>query len=205
MESIPSKNYWHSGNLLRLVTVGRLEPYKNTEAILHAVAIVKREYPLISLDVVGDGVCLRELKKLSSDLSIADLTSFHGYVSHPKVMEILANSHLFVFPTLREGFPKVVLEALASGVPVVTNPVSVLPHLIGNQNGILLNRNDPEAIAEAILQLIGDEKRLSQMSASARQTAREYTLERWQKIIGERLRANWGPLRQDQIPVSSKK
>lgn len=197
MESIPSANYWHSGKPLRLVTVGRLEPYKNTEAIIRALALVKKKYPLTSLDVVGDGVCLQDLKRLSSDLNLVDSIAFHGYVSHAEVIEILTKAHLFVFPTLREGFPKAVLEALACGLPVIANAVSVLPRLIGNRNGILLHRTDPEAVAEAILQLIADEKRLAEMSASAQQTAREYTLERWQQVIGERLRASWGPLKEE--------
>jgi glycosyltransferase involved in cell wall biosynthesis len=154
---------------------------------------------------VGDGICLQELKGLSTDLNVADSTIFHGYVSHEEVIQILSKSHLFVFPTLREGFPKAVLEALSCGLPVITNPVSVLPHLIGNRNGILLHRPDADTVAEAILQLIADEKRLVEMSASAQRNAREYTLERWQKIIGERLRASWGPLKEkDKVEVEAK-
>jgi glycosyltransferase involved in cell wall biosynthesis len=194
LSAIPFRKPWRTDQPLKLVTVGRLTLWKNVQAIVRALPLVRSSYPQVSLDVVGDGPYAPDLKKVAAELGMTRCVTFHGNVSHEKVIKILAEAHVFVFPTQGEGFPKVVLEALACGLPVIATEVSVIPHLIGKRSGILLHRTDPDAIAKAILQLVAAEKRLAEMSASARQTSREYTLERWRDVIGERLRSSWGPL-----------
>lgn len=196
--SIPVHRPWKFGEIFKLVTVARLYPNKNVEAIIRALPLIKQHYSSITLDIVGDGPCLQELKTLAEDLYLTDIITFHGNVAHEVVLKILTNSDLFVFPTrVPEGSPKVVLEALACGLPVVATAVSIVTHLIGNRNGILLHDTGYRSVAEAIINLISDDKRLAQMSVSAQQTGREYTLERWQQVIGERLRASWGPLKEE--------
>jgi glycosyltransferase involved in cell wall biosynthesis len=103
---------------------------------------------------------------------------------------------VFCFPTASsEGFPKVVLEALACGLPVVTTRVSALPELIGTGCGVLLDEVTPAAVAEGVRLCLSDGERYRAMSGAAVRTAREYSLERWRDSIGELLRAAWGPLR----------
>ncbi len=199
MSAIPPNRPWRSGQSLKLVTVGRLSQSKNTAAVIQALALVRKKYPLVSLDVVGDGVCLHDLRRLTHQLDLVDAVTFHGNVSHKEVMKILGNGHLFVFPTqVKEGFPKAVLEALVCGLPVIATAISVIPYLIENRSGIHLKETGPKTVARAILQLVVDPERLAEMSMNARQTAVGFTLERWRDLIGERLRAAWGPLRQDK-------
>jgi glycosyltransferase involved in cell wall biosynthesis len=116
-------------------------------------------------------------------------------VNHDRVLAILGSAHIFCFPTDSEGFPKAVHEALACGLPVITTPVSVLPQLIGDRNGILLNDIQPQTIAQAILDLISDEQRFHEMGRNAQQTAQAYSLEAWRDQIGQKLGQAWGPLR----------
>ncbi len=78
----------------------------------------------------------------------------------------------------------------------------MIPRLIGNGNGILLKGTEPGDVAKSILQLVADERRFAKMSASARKTSLGYTLEGWRDLIGDRLRAVWGPLRPDEPQVS---
>jgi glycosyltransferase involved in cell wall biosynthesis len=198
--TLPVPKPWRSGQPLRLATASRLSPNKNTAAVLRGLALVKKQFPFVKLDVLGNGACLGELRALASGLDIAEAVTFHGNVSHEEVLRVLSKAHLFVFPTrLKEGFPKAVLEALACGLPVIATAVSVIPHLIGGCAGVLLDRPDPTEVAEAVLQLLNDEKRFIEMSACARQTSRAYTLERWRDEIGRRLRNHWGPLRRDGV------
>ena len=146
---------------------------------------------------------LKNLKQIAADLGIIDYVNFLGNLSHEEVLRTLLNSHLFVFPTREaEGFPKALLEALACGLPAVTSSVSVIPNLIGNRNGIVLQNPDHTSVADAVNRLISDDKLLNEMSENACKTAMEFTLKRWRNVIGDKLRHNWGPLRKD-IKVQS--
>ncbi|MCI0393998.1 MAG: glycosyltransferase family 4 protein [Chloroflexi bacterium] len=194
--ALPPHAPWRAGQPLRLVTVGRLEPIKNTAATLYALAEIQKAYPQVSLDVVGDGSCLASLKQLVRFLGLEASVTFHGSVHRRRVLEIVAGDHVFVLPSFVEGFPKAALEAMACGLPVVATAVSALPHLVGTKNGILLETPTAGAVARAIRELLAGESSLAQMSAGAQSTARHYTLERWRDTIGERLAESWGPLRQ---------
>ena len=201
--AMPDPQPWRKGQPLRLVTVGRLSTGKNSEAVIWALPVIRQHYPQTSLDVVGDGPCLGPLKALAQTLGIAEAVTFHGNVAHEQVLKILSDAHLFVFPTrVKEGFPKAVVEAMACGLPVIATAVSVLPHLIGSQNGLLLAATDYEAVAEAVKVMIADDRRLAEMSISARETSRDYTLERWQDTIRRRLTASWGSLRREDAEDS---
>jgi glycosyltransferase involved in cell wall biosynthesis len=178
----------------RLITVGRQEKYKGTHTLLESMPQIIEALPRATLDVVGDGGALPELKALAHTLGIADRVTFHGAVSHATVLQLLREADVFCFPTASEGFPKVVLEALACGLPVVTTRVSVLPHLIGDTCGFLLDRATPDALCDAVRTCLADPVRYQTMSAKARARARELSLERWRDTIGDLLRAAWGPL-----------
>ncbi len=192
---------WQPGQPLRLATVGRLTADKNTVACVEALPLLAGRHPRVHLDVVGDGPCRADLEARAAALGRTDAVTFHDNVAHAEVLRILAGAHLFVFPTrTREGFPKAVLEAMACGLPVVATGVSVLPRLIGTANGRILGRTDAAALAEAVLALTSDARRLAAMAAGARAASRAYTLERWQAAIAQRLRERWGPLRQAEAP-----
>jgi glycosyltransferase involved in cell wall biosynthesis len=149
------------------------------------------------LDVVGDGGALPALKDLVRNFQLSGCVTFHGKVAHDRVIDLLQQADLFCFPTASEGFPKVVLEALACGLPVVTTRVSVLPQLIGTGCGVLLQETTPAAVAQAVRYCLSDAARYRALSAHALEVAARYSLERWQDTIGSLLWATWGPLRRD--------
>ncbi len=209
--NIPVASPWHSGQTLRLVTVGRLSAGKNIESVIRALSILNlnnsplpaggglgvRSDTILHLDILGDGEARASLEELTADLQLNEMVTFHGNVPHAEVLRILSGSHLFVFPTrVKEGFPKAVLEAMACGLPVIASNISVIPHLI-RDCGIVLEDTRPQAVVEAVAQLISDEKRLAEMSARARRNAQGYTLERWREEIRAHLEAAWGSLRGD--------
>jgi glycosyltransferase involved in cell wall biosynthesis len=179
---------------LQLITVGRQDGAKGTENLIKALALTHRQHPNAVLDIVGDGSNLLALKRKAQELGCSDRVIFHGKVNHDGVLDLLGKAHIFCFPTESEGFPKAVLEAMACGLPVIATPVSVLPLLLANGCGVLINPR-PEAIAEAVCAVVSSPDRYKQMSAQARETARQYTLERWRDTIGGYLSASWGPLK----------
>lgn len=196
LREIPSKRPWSKGQHLKLVTVGRLSPGKNTEATIRALPLISKEYSDLSLDIIGDGPCRKPLQALSDELGLSNVVKFHGNLPHFGVMRILAASDLFLFPTrVKEGFPKAVLEAMACALPVIATRISVIPYIIGNHSGITLPEPNPKFVSQAVLRLVSNEELFRQLSARARETSRMYTLEAWQNAIREKLEESWGNLK----------
>lgn len=177
----------------RLIIVCRQEVEKGTIIVLEALPQLFDRYPKIQLDVVGEGSYLPILKQVAEDLTISQNVNFHGKVNHEEVMLLLQGADIFCYPTAAsEGFPKVVLEALASGLPVITTAISVLPQLISQGGGILLKDRTPKELALTILACLKDEVRYCAMSKKAIDTAKQYSLEHWRDQIGAHLQAAWG-------------
>jgi glycosyltransferase involved in cell wall biosynthesis len=198
LDSIPPAAPWDARSPLRLVTVGRLAPGKNMETILEALPAIRQKIPNLHLDILGEGEARSSLESQAAALGLRSAVTFHGNVSHARVLEILSQSHLFVFPTrTKEGFPKAVLEALACGLPVIATRVSVIPQLLKNGAGLLLEDTSAPAVAAAILQITSNPAGMAHMGRQSRQAARGYTLEAWGQSIGVHLEKAWGqPLRE---------
>jgi hypothetical protein len=183
--------------VLRLVTVGRQESGKGTDIAVKALALLRRQWPSVTLQVLGSGSQLGVLRELAEAAGVGPAVLLRGSVSHEAVMQGLRESDVFTFPTASEGFPKAVLEAMAAGLPVVTSRVSVLPHLVSRGGGIALSDCTPEAVAQALLDIAGDEERYLAASTAARDTAAVYTLEAWQAYLRKAMEEAWQrPLRQ---------
>ena len=195
LERTPTVRSWLPETPLRLITVGRLSQAKNVDAILRALPEICQSLPDTHLDILGEGEYRPILEEIAAQLGLADLVTFHGNVSHEEVMNTLLQAHLFVFPTLREGFPKAVLEALACGLPVMAGRISVIPQLLRNGCGMLMNSTSASDVARAVTSITSDPAQLAQMGTLARQSAQGYTLEAWGETIGTKLRLAWGPLK----------
>jgi hypothetical protein len=177
----------------RLVIACRQEHAKGTGTVIQSLPLIAKSFPDVSLDVLGDGSALAEFKDLANRLGVQDRIRFHRKVDHNRVLELLRESTLFCYPTrASEGFPKVVLEALASGLPVITTRVSVLPQLLAKGSGVLLDSATPEELAAAVTLCLSDAERYGAMAQQAFETARLYSLESWRDAIGSLVRSCWG-------------
>jgi glycosyltransferase involved in cell wall biosynthesis len=186
-----------SNGKLRLIIVARQERAKGAGTVIQSLPLLCGRFPEVSFDIVGEGSAIPEFKQLAQDIGVADRVRFSGKLNHEKVLEHLQNADLFPFPTTSsDGFPKAVLEALASGLPVVATKVSVLPQLLGNGCGIILDEATPEAVARGIDEVLAGRAQYENMSRKAIETARQYSLEAWRDQIGTMLRDAWGSLRE---------
>ena len=119
----------HGGKTLRtdgrfrLITVARQIKSKGTDRIIEALPGILKIFPKVNLEIVGEGEHLTEFKTLVEKLKVQEHVFFYGNLTHESVLKLLQKVDLFCFPTQSEGFPKVVLEALACGLPVVTTEV----------------------------------------------------------------------------------
>ncbi len=194
---------WSPGSPLRLVTVGRLSASKNARACIEALPAIRSAHPGSLLHIVGDGPERPVLVSVAASLGLEGAVEFHGNVGHEEVLDILSECHLFLFPTrVAEGFPKAVLEAIACGLPIVVPRVSVLPTLVRQGVGVLIDATDADTIAGAVLALCAAPATLESMARRGREVAARYTLEHLCDVVGERLRSAWGPLRTREVPSS---
>lgn len=179
----------------KLIIVCRQDRQKGTATVIQSLPLILQTFPEVTLDIVGDGPALPSFQQLTKALNVGDRITFHGKVNHEGVLALLKQADLFCYPTqASEGFPKVVLEALASGLPVITTRVSVLPELIGAGGGVLLDDATPETLAEVTVNALSDSKSYKRMSERAIETARRFSLERWRDDVGAHLLSAWGSL-----------
>lgn len=183
---------------LRLISVCRQEKQKGVHTVIRSMPILLQDDRPIRLDIVGGGSALPEFKALASELNLCEYVHFHGAVTHDRVMALLREAHLFCYPTMAsEGFPKVVLEALASGLPVITTDVSVLPELVGEACGRIIPPDSPHAVAAAVRELISSPRAYKQASICATEMASAYSLEAWKQELARRLEQSWGSLQKN--------
>ncbi|WP_020551382.1 glycosyltransferase family 4 protein [Embleya scabrispora] len=133
--------------------VGRLEPEKGVEFFLRAAARLADRHPEVDFTVVGDGRLREELHSLARHLRLGDRVRFGGMrTDGPAAVAAL---DILCVPSLTEGAPLVVLEAMAAGVPVIATAVGAIPHQLGHGHaGVLVEPADVAALTHALDRLL---------------------------------------------------
>lgn len=146
---------------------GSMVKYKGPFELLDAIPQVLEHEKNLSFVFMGEGPELENLKCKIKNMGIEKYVSFTGYKSGEEKYNIFKSSHIFVLPSYTEGFPNVVLEALAAGLPIIATPVGGLKDAIQNEkNGFLIESNPPYSrdISSMILKLIKDPSMMVRMS-----------------------------------------
>jgi glycosyltransferase involved in cell wall biosynthesis len=141
----------------RLLFVGLLgsTPVKGVHVLLDALALLKERAVIsVHLDLVGDGEIRPEYEAQARRLGVDEMVTFHGLQPREKVARLLQESHALVLPSLSESQSVVVLEALASGRPVVATRCGGPEFLIDSTNGLVVEPGKARPLAEAIEQLL---------------------------------------------------
>lgn len=166
---------------LILGIVARLYPEKNHRCLLSAFSYVVKEIPNVKLIIVGDGEMKGELEKLTLDLKLDKNVIFLG--NREDVPEILSIFDIFILPSLREGLPLSLIEAMAMAKPIVATNVGGNHELVRDSvNGLLVPSGDSKSLSTAIVSLLRDKKRMQIMGEAGRRFFEQnYTLDRMVK------------------------
>ncbi|WP_353931817.1 glycosyltransferase family 4 protein [Okeanomitos corallinicola TIOX110] len=149
--------------------VARLHPQKGHKILLQALAKIVNSYTNTHLLIVGDGEIREELIKIAQELGIKNHVSFLG--ARSDIYEFLSAIDIFVLPSLWEGQPIALLEALAMGKPCIASNVNGIPEIINNGiNGYLVNPNDVDNLYELMTSLILDKQKFEQFSVNGKIT-----------------------------------
>jgi glycosyltransferase involved in cell wall biosynthesis len=159
-------------------TLANLRPEKALEHLVAAMALVRERYPDERLAIWGDGPLRGDLERQVAALGWPPETVLRGATTTPATA--LRAIDVFVLPSLSEACSNVVLEAMATGLPVVTTRVGGTPALIDDEvNGLLVPPADPHALAKAIIHVVEDPALAARLGAAARATAQaRFSLDR---------------------------
>jgi len=158
---------------LLMGTVGRLHRAKGLADLLAALAQVRERIPTVRLLLVGDGELRGELEAQTQSLGLSSVVTFAGI--RADVPEILAALDIFVLPSLWEGMPLVLLEAMAASLPVVVTAVGGTPEVVvDGVTGLLVPPRDPAALAQAIIRLLRDPDLRRRMGRAGRRQIEQH-------------------------------
>jgi len=156
-------------------TVAKLREEKGTRYLIESFAKVLEVFPKTILLIAGDGSLMEELKNLSEKLGIANRVVFAGF--RDDIPVILSIIDIFVIPSLTEGSPLALLEAMAMGKPIVaTNVGGIVEILKDGETGLLVPSKDPGAIADKIVYLLRNEAEFIKLGLRARKEVENYDI-----------------------------
>lgn len=156
-----------------ILNVGRLSPQKNQLLLLDAFSKVVVKYPQVVLQIAGGGELKKDLELKVKNLEIANNVKFLGIVDN--VEYYMEKADIFVLCSDFEGLPMTILEAMASGLPIIATSVGGVPDII-KENGILVSARDEKALEQAIIQLVEHKELRKIFGIKSRKLSNQYDI-----------------------------
>jgi glycosyltransferase involved in cell wall biosynthesis len=158
-----------NGNLV-IGTIGRLSEEKRHVDLIKAFEKVSSVLPETKLLIVGDGYLRGYLEKIVEESDLREKVAFLGFQEN--VFKYLRKMDLFVLPSRTEGFGIALVEAMATGIPVIATSVGGIPEIVDNKiNGLLVPPGQPSDLAEAIVKLLSHSALAKKMADNGRHKA----------------------------------
>lgn len=163
--------------------VGRLSDEKGIKYLFKASSMLCDRGYKIKVLVIGDGPLKEELESMAADGNLHEIIIFTGFIKD--VEKYLASIDIFVLPSITEGTPMALLEAMAMGKPVIATEVGGVPNVVkSGKNGLLVPSKDSEKIGDAIQYLMSNKNMCEKISIAGKKTVeKEYSIEGWVKKI----------------------
>jgi glycosyltransferase involved in cell wall biosynthesis len=189
----PSATVAGSSGAPYALMLGTLEPRKNVQLALDALAILRKEGSDIRLVLAGAASPVLDVPPLLGErgLGPSDVT-ITGYVDDARMAELVGGATMLVFPSLYEGFGMPLIEAMEAGLPIVAARAGATPETVGDA-GVLVEPGDPGAFADAMSRVASDDALRAELIAAGRRQARVFTWDRaadmalaiYQELVGE--------------------
>ncbi|MBS0559316.1 MAG: glycosyltransferase [Proteobacteria bacterium] len=173
---------------------GRLGPEKNIGVLLRALALLRAAGCDADLAIAGHGSQEEALRALACELGIAGSVRFLGTLGQDALAELLRVSEVFAMPSTSETQSMVLVQAMASGIPVVAANARALPEFVTEANGALFDPHDAAALAGALAGLLAAPERRRALGAAGRRQAEkndtETIADTWEALYGSVLQGN---------------
>jgi glycosyltransferase involved in cell wall biosynthesis len=174
-----SQFHYRQRNPLRphLVCTRGFSTYYSVDIVVRAFAEVRKEYPNAQLDLIGNGPLEANIRKLVADLNLTSV-NFTGVASRQEIGKYYDQADIFINASWLDNMPLSVIEAFASGTPVVTTSPECMPYLVDHERtGLLSPVGDEKALASNVIRLLRDPTLATSLAQNAHDESQKYTWE----------------------------
>jgi len=163
-----------------ILFVGAMRPVKGLDFLISSLHLIKEEIPEFKLILAGDGPLRPKLEKRTQNEGLSQYVEFLGQVPHDNAIQLVQTSDIVVLPSLSEGTPTVMFEALACKTPLIASHVGGIPEIITHgKNGLLIAPKSPKAISNAIIYLVKNKEAREKLAENGYKHIKDlYTLEK---------------------------
>jgi len=190
---------------LEVLFVGRLSSQKKVDVILRALALLKPEGLCPRFRVVGDGPMRGELEALARSLKLDQQVTFQGAVPQTRVFDCYEQARILVLASQSEGWPKAIAEAMAFGLVCIGANRGLVPQMLGEGRGLLVEPGDVAALAARLRQAATDVSDAARMAERAAAWAGQFTLEALKAALRQQLESSWNAPLPAQLTLGLKK
>lgn len=166
-----------SNGTTRLLCVGRLVETKGFRYAIEALAYLKHEHPNLRLDILGNGPLKGALKRLAAEKGVSEMLSFRAPVSHAEMPVIYREYDFFLMPSLFEGLPVALIEAMASGLPIIATDIPAITGILDTGSAMFASKENAADLAEKLLWAIRHPNEVARSTESAYRIAQHYDWE----------------------------
>jgi glycosyltransferase involved in cell wall biosynthesis len=167
-----------------MVVTRNLEDIYDIPTALRALAIIRRRHPQARMTVAGSGPALDFLQRLARELGVDAAVRFTGRLDNDRIAELYREADLLLNPSTVDNMPISLLEAMASGVPIVSTDVGGVPYLVEHERtALLVPARDPDAMAAAALRVFDDAALRERLIAAGLLVCRAFTWERVRPML----------------------
>ncbi len=174
-----NRDYEINGKI-KILTVGTVEEKKAQHLVIEALSKLNKQIRDFEYHIIGSGEYLKICKQKVVEFGLSDKVIFHGYIPYydNKLVNFYQEADLFILPSItlkdydKEGIPGTIVEAMASGLPIISTYHAGIPSIIENgKEGLLVKERDVDALANAISKLIEDKELRNTLGMNAQQKA----------------------------------
>lgn len=174
------------GPIIRLLCVGRLAETKGHRYLIEAIASLKGEYPGLKLDILGEGPLKDSLVSLIRQRGLDDMVTFRSPVGHKDMPPIYREYDFLVMPSLFEGFPVTLIEAMASGLPIVGTDIPGIAGVLDDSLATLAKTENASDFAHKLKWAIDHPVEISQKTDAAYVLSKKYN---WDVVASQEIEA----------------
>ena len=154
-KSITKKSY-DFGSVINILHIGRFSTQKNHVGLIEAIETVNKSFPCTRLQLIGEGELKNEIINMVQERKLANVVDFIGVQDN--VFPFLGQADIFVLPSNYEGIPMTLIEAMATGLPIVATKVGGVPDMLEDKKEALIVENNKDSLVNAIEQLLKDKE-----------------------------------------------